>query len=334
MRSLTYVQPLSAAAACILFAGCSGGSAVAPKPLPLGGASHFGARTHHPYVSFDACPATGQIAYVSDAKNNVTNIYAGRFNGQGPCGQIASATLNTPEELYVKADVHDLYVANLNGNNVLVFHRGQTEPYNTYTDPTIPSGKQTEDVAVAKDGTVIASNVGVGNSPHEGSLSTWIGGPNGGTFVGNFPMLTKDFQGGSVTVRQNGVVYFTDTSDNFQGRLGKVSCPLGACGSQTRVFIDLNEPGGMQFDASGDLLAVDEIRSRLSTFELPNPRPSVFPLAGGDPRGMAINKADNHLFITEEINNYAAEYSYPGGIFLGSVPNNPGGDPEGIAIDP
>jgi hypothetical protein len=326
MRVITTLQALSVISSLTLFAGCSGnGSSIAPKPNLA--SLHIGGQN----VSYDSCPATGPIEYVSDAGNSIIDIYAGKLAGQAPCGQIASG-LNKPQELYVKVDVHDLYVANMGGNNILVYHRGQTTPYNTYTDP---SAQLPEDVTVATDGTVIASNQANANNTENGSLSTWIGGPGGGTYVGNFPMTHRALDGISVITRKNCIIYFSVYLENLHSdSFFMLSCLVGAFSTQTRIFVNFSVPGGMEFDNTGDLLAVDETRSRLCTFELPGAKPVTFPLAGGDPRGMAIGGSDRHIFITELLNNYAAEYTYPGGTLVGTVPGSPGATLQGIAYDP
>lgn len=330
-----------------LLAGCSegGSSAIAPNvasaqggtipaaaPMPSGprlpGIPRSIGDGAHPISSFYSCPATGSVKYVADFYNRAVNVYAGKFAGQAPCGQIASGIFVSPYGLYVRPATHDLYVADIYGSSILVFHRGQTTPYNTYTDP---SGQYPQDVVVAKDGTIIASNRDAHNPEEGGSLSTWVGGPNGGTFVGNFRMANGDF-GGFLTVRKNGTVYF----DVSTGRtsIWSVSCPAGACGVQTQVAgITLNAAGGLAVDDDGDLLASDASPGLAETFELPNPVPKTFPIYG-HPQGMAINKLDHHWFVADQ-NDIATEYSYPGGVLLGDVVVNP---PDawvyGIAVDP
>lgn len=337
------LRALSVGAIVALVAGCSGGFALSPKPAsPQGGVnsifSHnvinpFGLlsinnRTGRNSKSFYACPATGSIKYVSDYYNSLINIYVGRFAGQGPCGQIASGEVYRPSDVYVNPATHDLYVANMGLSNILVFHRGQTTPYNTYTDP---SGQFPQGVVVAKDGTIIATNFTAHYPQVGGSLSTWIGGPNGGTFVGNFRLNNGNF-GGFITIRKDGTVYFDVGA--YSTTIWSVSCPMGACGVQTQVAgISLSNSGGMAVDAEGDLVLADASPSLCETFELPNPVPKTFSVYG-HPQGIAINKLDNHLFVADQ-NDLASEYSYPSGVMLGSVVVNP---PNawvfGIAVDP
>jgi hypothetical protein len=225
---------------------------------------------------------------------------------------------------------HDLYVANSGGFDILVFHRGQTHPYNTYTDPGL---QYPIDVTLAGDGTVIASNLGQAYGNELGSLSTWIAGPNGGTFVGNFPM-TNDSQGGFVAVRKNGSVYYNDFDvTTGHGALWSLSCPAGACGTQTRVTgVSFVDPSGMAFDSTNDLLVTDTSGIG-ETFELPNPSPKKFRLFG-HPYGMAISQSDHHWFTGDWSGNGAKEYSYPSGRLIGIVNGDPHGWLRGVAADP
>jgi len=350
MWRTTWIQVLSAAAALSMLAGCSGGSTIEPHwaspqdgaHLPSGrvqGAlSPFGLLNingnGHQLKSFDACPAKGPIKYVSDGSNSIINIYVGKFAGQDPCGQITSG-LSQPQGLYVKYATHDLYVANFDGFNVLVFHRGQTTAYNTYTDA---SGQLPQDVTVANDGTVIVSNYENMKFTDHGSISTWIGGPNGGTFVGNFP-ITNAIHGGFITVRKNGVVYYNDLdATTMQGALWAISCPAGKCGTQNQInVVPFVGPAGMAIDSTGDLLmnGGNGFVPTADTFELPNPNPKTFAVEGA-PYGMAIDPTDSHWFIADPGSGGAEEYSYPSGGLIGHVQVNPCciGLAVGIAVDP
>jgi hypothetical protein len=320
MRPLTLMQSSCAAAAIAMLAGCSGAgsSAVAPNAsLPQGAGRHV--------TAFYNCPATGRLTYISVAPANSVDVFAGKLNGQRACGQIGLG-LSSPFGLFVDKKTHDLYVANSNRSNIKVFHRGHVKAYNTYVDPT---DEITLDVAVAPDGTVIASN----EFPFA-SLSTWTGGPNGGTFVGNFPM-TNAAAGQFVTVKKNGTVYFTDIDQQSNmGALWTVACPAGACGTQTQVSgVSLESPGGMVFNETGDLFVIDDSAITANTFELPNPAPSACPLIGA-PISVDVSRKD-HSFVTTDDERFGflegREYSYPGCSLLGTVGTT---NSQGIAIDP
>ncbi|HEY7981698.1 MAG TPA: hypothetical protein VID19_09470 [Candidatus Eremiobacteraceae bacterium] len=329
MRHFSYpsaLQALTAVAATASLASCTNANltSIAPKAEPQS------SERRQSHTSFYACPATGALAYVSDFNNSIINVYAGKFAGQGPCAQLTSQLLN-PSGLYVDATTHDLYVANR--HNVRLYHRGQSTPYNTYTDPT--SRQTLFDVTLASDDTVIASNVNEVSGPERGSLSTWRSGPHGGRFVGDFPM-TNDYEGMYVTAQRNGAIYYTDLDKSTgRGALWYVSCPSGACGGETQVAgVSFQFPGGMVFDSTGDLLVTEESGGTADTFELPNPAPATFQLQGY-PMGMAVSKGDHHWFVADSDNNDAAEYAYPSGALIGTVPgNSPGGYVIGIAVDP
>jgi hypothetical protein len=347
MRPLKPIQLLFATVALsVVLAGCSGASAIALRPTVLQRADSprvgYAVAAFHPLeqqtrrhrVSFDSCPAKGPIKYVSDLNNGLVYIYVGKFSGQAPCGQIAPQFYE-PTGLYVDRRTHDLYVGTgnfLNLNSVLVFHRGQTIPYNQYKNA---HHELIMGVTVAKDGTVIASNE-LGDQG--ASISTWIGGPNGGSYVGSFPMEYGS-QGGFITAQRNGTIYFDDFEITNTGALWSVSCPAGACGIQTKVAgVSISRPGGLKFDASGDLLAVSSDftghTSMALTFELPNPSPSTFPM-NGSPFGMAINPLDDHMYVADIKGDFAAEYSYPSGALVGTVPAGvSGGTLIDVAIDP
>jgi hypothetical protein len=362
MRNFISFRILGVSAATALLIGCSGvgSSAIGPNPA----AYHAGkpssmylpgfngpARPIPQIISHYSCPATGAIEYVSDSNDSVISVYKGEFTGQKPCGQItsginsgvglaASVALSHPWGLYVALATHDLYVANGNGHNVLVFHRGHTLPYNVYIDPTPNHVTYPFDVTVAKDGTVIASNESSGQEG--GSLSTWIGGPSGGTFVGQFQMTNSNY-GGWVTIDNSDTVYFNEFEGPPFGQvtLWSTSCPAGACGALTQVPIAryVLYPGGMEFDAAGNLLMSD-IDGNTNTWADTNhldlttapPYPSSF-LMIGEAYGMALNKRNDRWFSADFENNEAHEYVYPSGQLVGTVSGNQFGFPVGIAVD-
>jgi len=327
MTGIRNPAALASLAALAFLSGCSSGSTpVAPPGLPpIQPASHL-----HNISSFYNCPAHGSLKYVSDYNNNVIDVYTGNFNGQAPCGALTSH-VRAPWGMSIDAATHDLYVANDFGHDIIVFHRGQTTPYDTYTDP---SGQDPVDVVLAPDGTVIASNLVREDLREDGSLSTWIAGPNGGTFVGNFAMPAGGV-GEFLAVRADGMVFFDKLEGQTNiGSLWSVSCPTGACGSMTEVIgPSLVGPNGLAFDSGGDL-RLDEAGTGLAdTFELPRTHAKSFPVIGA-PTGMAINEFEHHWFIADGLDNQAEEYLYPGGTLIGTVAGNPGGGTFGVAVDP
>jgi hypothetical protein len=346
MRFLAPSQFLCVAASMALFTACSGGGtpgltpgAVTRGGLPLASLSatsllRIAGSLRNKYVGHDSCAKKGPVVYASDIQDSVINIYMGTFAGQFACGQITTGLLN-PYGLYVDPTTHDLYVANDGGSEVLVYHKHALSPYNVYVDPT---GQETEGVAIGSDGTILASNYVGTNLIERGSISTWHPGPNGGTFVGNFPM-TDNQQGGLLAVDRHGKVFYFQTNDGQHGStptIWHVLCPAGVCGAMTQVpNVSFYGPDGIMFDDTNDLLVSDELTNLISTFELPNPVPSTFPISSF-PSGMALDSLHKHFYNLDYnigANIYSpAEYQWPSFAPIGTVQGN--GVMAAIAVDP
>ena len=332
-----------AVAAVVLLAGCSGGgsSSIAPAPGSPGqsGLNHqvtgrstsllppqLQSKLHVQFnhgVSYNACPATGTLVYLSDAANGVVNIYKG---GTTLCGQIGG--FSEPQGITVKG--HNLYVANTLGGNVLAFHRGHTAPFQIYTDPSI---QYPVDVAIAPDGTVIGSNI-FQQSGGPGSLSTW---KPGGAFVGNFTLANQSLSY-FVTVFTTGTVYSDGFDTSGFGALWKVKCPNGHCGASVELGTPFAFPGGLGENKTKDLVAVDQTNNTADTFELPSLSPATFTMNGGDNVSLALNKSNSKMYTGDAGNNELVCYLYlqgggsPG--TCGTVSGNSGGQALGVAIDP
>jgi hypothetical protein len=350
MRIPISIKALSIAAALALLPACSNGSAIAPKPftardqarsimgrIPIAlspiGLLAFNLNSERHFTSFDACPSSGPIEYLGDPINRVITIYSGKFASQAPCGQIAGNA--NWSGMFVNGSTHDLYVAGYGSYDIKVFHRGATTPFMTYTDPTDPTGQYTYDVTVARDGTVIASNV---FSVHgeAGSISTWH---SDGTFVGNFPMPNSG-TGSYVTVQKNGTLYYNDTDlSSNAGLLWTGRCPHGACGKFTSTGATTKAPGGLRSADGQDLLQIDILApggGALITYE----SFETFPLGtscamgGVKPFTMDLSRTQHHLFYADPFADGGGEIEFPSCAPIGTVSGNPGGFPIGIAVDP
>jgi hypothetical protein len=347
MRLLSPFRSLCAISALTVLAGCSGGSAFAPKLSAPQRRSHsvmarvpalaqsigtfrISPGAGHRIVSFNKCPKAGPIVYMSDYNFGVINIYTVPFAGQQACGQIFGTLVN-PQGLFVWRN-HDLYVASSGSFDIQAFHRGASKPFNTYAD-TVNGAQYPGDVTVAKDGTIIASNLYQPNFNEGPSISTWIRGGHGGTFVGNFPM-TNAYRGMFVTIQKNGTLYFDDIDNtNGEGPIWTGSCPLGACGTFTSTGAVAGFPGGIRSADNEDVVQLDQTALTLTTFEhFPNGNPCS--LSGeSDPVGFDINRREHHVFVADANLNVGVELTYPGCVLIGTVPGNSGGLPIGIAKD-
>ena len=142
---------VAATAAIVLLTACSNaGSTVAPPALnAAAGAQSSG----HSVESFNSPnPPPSQLAYVSDAFTSTVNVYK-QSNAQLLYTIPSTSGLRKLGGLFVD-HLHQLWVANSSGQNILVFPKGATTANNILNDPTgIPI-----DVTVCPNGTVYVSN--------------------------------------------------------------------------------------------------------------------------------------------------------------------------------
>lgn len=345
MSIRTPIRALNAAVAILILAGCTSGSAIAPvsptvrshtlramsgrvpsivNPVGMLRLRHVGAPSHK--ASFDACPASGPIVYVSDFALSTVSIYKVPFAGHAPCGVLtASSGLSQPEGMIVRHN--DLFVANTGGLNVVAFHRGALTPYITYTDPSC-SGEFPADVTVSNDNFVFATNELSGTC--SGSISIWQ--KQSGALVSNIPN-----QAGAnsylLTIQKDGTLYYDDNSF----ALYKGNCAGGACGAFTNTGASFAFPGGLRSVDDEDVVLDDQSApggGALFTYEPPDfSNPEVCTLGESDPVTMDINHQQHHVFIADAGLDEALEFSYPGCKLIGTVAGSTSGEPVGIAKD-
>ena len=348
------LMSIAAASAVIALAGCSANStsAIAPSPSSAGQArtSHFASgrstlvlppalqarmgtpHTSNPNASFDTCPSTGTLIYMSDGSLGVVNIYDSTLT---LCGQLSG--FSEPQGMTVHN--HNLFVANTMGLNngaagdILAFHRGATTPYRKFIDP---SGQFPVSVTVLTDNTVVGSNI-FDSTFTTGSISTWL---RTGHFVGNFvpPNMAESF----FVTNTDGDTIFSDGFDNinFVSAFWTMTCPSGACTGMSEVGEAMSFPGGVIDSKSGDIVASDQIGNTADTFEMPNLTPVTFTWTGaGDVDGIDSTEAFiSNLYGADAGNNQVLCFTYrqsghsPG--TCGSVAGNSGGQAIGIAVDP
>jgi len=346
MRIPTPIQALSAAAALALLAGCSSGSAIAPKPVGLTGHVHS-YMGHVPAMvgpmaamkisyhakkgpGFMACPATGNIEYISDFNNSVINIYAGKFHGQAACGQLTSANgLLNPQGMFVD-EAHHMYVADTGNGNVLEFARGGTTAIATFVDTANGNSEFPVDVTIAKDKTVIATNIFAPNTGI-GSISTWLAN---GTFVGNFvnPNSAADYF--ITTDNANHIFWNDNTLTLYTG-----SCPAGACGAFSSTgATGFNFPGGVREGPGQDVVLQDQSASgggaQLTYESFPGgPAQQCTVAPNDDAVAFDLNEKKTHYFYADATANVGGEVHYPSCAAIGTVPGTSGGLPIGAAAD-
>jgi hypothetical protein len=322
MRILATVQACSAAAALMLVTGCSGGSAIAPKPsnpqsqapstfsrgslgpvemLALSAHSKIGYRG----ASFNTCPATGLIEYVSVPGDATINIFAGDFHGQAPCGIITG--LMFPLGMVVKSGT--LFAVDMRSDQtagvVKAFHRGASTPFMTYSAPC----SWPVDDAVSDDGYVFAMNLDSGCG---GSLSVWK--KSTGAFIANYPAPVNGDAAGMLTIQKDGTVYVVENGEY----LWSAKCVKGVCGSFTNTGATLGGFGGIRSVRDEHIVVLNGqgFGGGIALTYIP---PSFSAPAGNctlglvNPTMIDLNFRQNHIYVSDEFSGIASEFRYPSG---------------------
>ena len=230
-------------------AGCSGAAgvtAVAPRAL-------YG--TALP----SAASSIGRI--YSSSYSNGTVVYYDK--GAGPNNPVAGSltgTFEAPENMAVDGS-GNLYVANGDAQNVLVYSPGSSNPSETLS---APDGFPV-DVAVAADGTVYAANVwGMAGNP--GTVEVYAKGSTSPTSVLRDSAFEEVV---GVALDRTGNVFVSYNAnhgtDGFVEEFHK--------GSPIATKIKVGSAGGIGFDPYGHLLLIDRSASTLNVYATGSTKP-------------------------------------------------------------
>ena len=347
MRIPTPLYALGAAAALVALAGCSGGSsAVNPTASNLANGNHVSMMSvsrvpslMNPAKMSLIRPSTVQpkgwmtkgiagsglsLLYASQFYTNDIQVYRQSGTNQSPVGTIVNGVIN-PQGMWVTPN-GDLYVANTGANNILVFRKGNLNPYKTLSD----AGEYPVDVTVDTDGTVYASNIFDTNFG-PGTVSKYAPGATSPTKIYAVPNNAKvlfDALNDSSTLYVNYIDINTGLGATVKYYPGGSTAHLTA--------VTFNFPGGMQFDNHQYLIAADQLGPFVGEYALPSGTPFfTFGSDNGDPLGVALVRNERSIYVSDALNGVVHRYSYPGGVENDTISNGLGGSspPFGVAAD-
>lgn len=304
-----------AAAIASLVAGCSSdGSTIEPT---IGVVQQSGARQAS-RISPDIGKAP--LLYVAQFYENEILIYKQVGTNQTPVGTITNG-LNFPDGLVVDSN-GDLYVANKNASNILVFHRGATTAYKTLDD----GGQYPNDVAVDSDGTVLVVNAaGVG----AGSVAVYAPGSLTVTSTLTVPP-SDDVYSDTIDRNHNLYVSYAESTTHTI-KIVKYFRHRGAAHS-TGIALTHPSVGGMAFDVTHDLVVADSGAPSINIYELPSPSP-VRLAAIGAPGDLSIVNGGKKYWVVDYLANEVYKYTYPGNTLVDTISSGLS-SPSGIAVDP
>jgi hypothetical protein len=348
-----------ATAALAMLAGCAGGNstaALSPSAPAAGGQSvqrqlasaapnnsllppSVTRRSNKPVTTatfIDADAAGKSLIFVADAADGVIDIYAQAGKNQKSVGQITGLT----EPQGITTDKKgDLYVANTNSSNVLVY----APPYTGKPELTITDAREfPADVAVSSTGVVAVTNIC--NAPSclvsTGNVAIYAKGATKSCATVSDPVFNFA-QVMFAAYDKSGGLYIDGLNSGYQTSFGLVTGGCAATGiTDLSAVYTVGFPGGIQIDMAGRIAFADPVRQQIATFDPPvndafGAPVTTTPLTGASsPLGFALLASGTDLYVADAGGSgLAEEYQYTAG---GSAINTiaAGGQPIGVAVTP
>jgi hypothetical protein len=331
MRIVPRVATLVNGAAFVFLAGCSGGVTQVPgTSAPLSTVIQPSQADFVDTARIDA--VGGNAVIVSDAGANTIGV----FDSNGKLTARLKAGLSAPYGLTTDA-AENLYVANEQGHNVLVYAKPYAKVTLTLDDSTeYPTG-----VAVSQAGVVGVTNLqSTANSG--GAVTFYAKGSTTACATVTDPNWDGMYFGAFDAA---GNLFFDGLDRDGNPLVGEISGGCSAAAVTTlSVGNTLYNPAGVQVQ-NGNVLILDQVYDTFApviyTYAPPSGNSLGSPkvttkLSGGiEMLGFAFTKSDKDLWIahSDEADG-RIEYSYPGGRFVRSF-NEPGLiTAVGVAVNP
>jgi hypothetical protein len=301
-------------------AGCSGSPSAGNIGTPAAPAANSFVRNG---ALANTAP-TGRI-YSSSYGTNTVEYFD---KGTGPNNPVAgslSGTFEAPEDMAVDGS-GNLYVANGNAQNVLVYPSGASSPGTTLSAPDgFP-----DDVVVAPDGTVYAANLwGMAGNP--GTVEVYTKGATSPTSVLRYQGLTE-VVGVALDHSGNVFVSYNQNHETF-GAVEEFRK-----GNPVSTKIKVGTAGGIGFDPYGHMLLIDRKTSTLNVYEAGSTKPKYKLSLPGAPIYFKIGPNKKMLYVANFASGEIDAYDYtPSKLTLvNSITNgmNASSNNLGLAISP
>jgi sugar lactone lactonase YvrE len=268
----------------------------------------------HPFVNEKEIASTATKVFISDAANNVVNIY----NTSGK--QLAQLTgFAEPQGLATDAK-GNLYVADTENSRIVIY----APPYKKITKTLSDSGQYPAGVSVFNNGAVIGVTNIISTSGGAGSVTIYKKYKAGKAISNsNFARVYFDAFDG------NGNLYIDGSNSNGGVEVGEIA-KATTTGNKIATLTTKNTiefPGGVQVTTKGLIAIDDQEGAAVYSYKAPskgslgNPTATT-PLTGSD------------LWTADASNEDSAEYAYPKGGSAVKTISVTGGEPIGAAVVP
>jgi hypothetical protein len=301
-----------------VLAGCSSPSA------PLG-------PTSAPFsiAAATARDAASGVIYASSFGGNTVDYY---FKDTGPSYPVAgslSGSLDNPWGMAVDKN-DDVYVANAQDENVLIYAKGSTSPTGTLDDPN----KFPCDVAVGSDGTVYVAN-GSGTMFSSGNVVIYAKGASEPTQTLN----NKHFYHvAGLALDKAGDLFVSYNVFGPSKTGGVVEFKAPSFNHAKDMHVKLGYAGGVGFDRAGHLLVVDQKVPSLNVYNIGQRKPIATLSLPGTSWFFAFNKNSTRLYVADSQLGEIDVFGYkPTGLkVIGKITSglSPSNDDFGVADTP
>jgi hypothetical protein len=280
----------------------------------------------HPFVHVAAVEAATKKIFVSDAVNNVVNIY----NASGK--QIAQLTgFSEPQGLATDAK-GNLYVADTVNSRIQVYAPPYTKTPKTLSDP----GQYPAGVSAFNNGQFVAVSNIISTSSGPGSVTIYKNGKAGPT-ISNSSFARVYF----LAFDKTGNLYVDGSNSSGGVEVGEIAnATKGGKKLVTLTYKNTIEfPGGVEVTTGGKIAIDDQLSFDVYSYNPPKKGSlgspvATTPLTGsGDPVTFAFTQTNKDLWTADASLADANEFAYPkGGSSIKSIAV--GGQPIGVAVVP
>jgi sugar lactone lactonase YvrE len=270
---------------------------------------------------------TGVKIFVSDAVNNVVNIY-------NPKGKLLATLTGFSEPQGLATDAKgNLYVADTANSRIQIY----ASPYTKTPKSLADAGQYPAGVAVFNNGAVVAVTNIISTSDGAGSVTIYKKGKQGPT-ISNASFAKVYFDGFDA----KGNLYIDGSNSDGGVEVGEIA-KATTTGKKIAVLTTKNSiafPGGVAVTTAGKIAIDDQDAAAVYTYNAPvkgslgNPTKTTDLTGSTDAVTFAFNSNDKDLWTADAGNANSAEYAYPKGGAAVTTISVTGGEPIGVAITP